>query len=75
MTVFLAVATVTMLMSSTMAMVDRDIKKVWAYSTISQLGYMIMALAAGGYFAGIFHLTTHAGLKALLFLCSGVWVH
>jgi NADH-quinone oxidoreductase subunit L len=75
MTVFLAVATITMLMSSTMAMVDRDIKKVWAYSTISQLGYMIMALGAGGYFAGIFHLTTHAGFKALLFLCSGVWVH
>lgn len=74
MTVFLAVATITMLMSSTMAMVDRDIKKVWAYSTISQLGYMIMALAAGGYFAGVFHLTTHAGFKALLFLCSGVWV-
>lgn len=74
MTVFLAFGTLTMLMASTMALVDRDIKKVWAYSTISQLGYMIMALAAGGYFAGIFHLTTHAGFKALLFLCSGVWV-
>ena len=74
MTVFLAIGTITMLMASTMAMVDRDIKRVWAYSTISQLGYMIMALAAGGYFAGVFHLTTHAGFKALLFLCSGVWV-
>jgi NADH-quinone oxidoreductase subunit L len=74
-TVFLAIGTLTMLMASTMAMVDRDIKKVWAYSTISQLGYMIMALAAGGTFAGIFHLTTHAGFKTLLFLCSGVWVH
>jgi NADH-quinone oxidoreductase subunit L len=75
MTVFLAIGTITMVMSSTMALVDRDIKKVWAYSTISQLGYMIMALGAGGYFAGIFHLTAHAGFKALLFLCSGVWIH
>jgi NADH-quinone oxidoreductase subunit L len=73
--VFLAIGTITMLMASTMAMVDRDIKKVWAYSTISQLGFMIMALGAGGYFAGLFHLTTHAGFKALLFLCSGVWIH
>ena len=74
MTVILAIGTISMLMASTMAMVDRDIKKVWAYSTISQLGYMVMALGAGGYFAGIFHLTTHAAFKTLLFLCSGVWV-
>jgi NADH-quinone oxidoreductase subunit L len=58
-----------------MAMVSRDIKQVWAYSTISQLGLMIMGLAAGSLFAGNFHLTTHAGFKALLFLCSGIWVH
>jgi NADH-quinone oxidoreductase subunit L len=64
-----------MLLASTMAMVSRDIKRVWAYSTISQLGFMIMGLAAGSLFAGSFHLTTHAGFKALLFLCSGVWVH
>ena len=75
MTVFLAVGTVSMLLSSTMAMVATDIKKVWAYSTISQLGYMIMGLAAGSYFSGVFHLTTHAGFKALLFLCSGVVIH
>ena len=75
MTVFLAIGTISMLLSSTMAMVSRDIKRVWAYSTISQLGYMIMGLAAGGYFAGVFHLTTHAGFKALLFLCSGVFIH
>ena len=75
MTVFLAIGTVSMLLASTMAMVSRDIKQVWAYSTISQLGFMIMGLAAGSLFAGIFHLTTHAGFKALLFLCSGVWVH
>jgi NADH-quinone oxidoreductase subunit L len=75
MTVFLAIGAVSMLLASTMAMVSRDIKRVWAYSTISQLGFMIMGLAAGSLFAGTFHLTTHAGFKALLFLCSGVWVH
>jgi NADH-quinone oxidoreductase subunit L len=75
MTVFLAIGTVSMLLASTMAMVSRDIKRVWAYSTISQLGFMIMGLAAGSLFAGTFHLTTHAGFKALLFLCSGFWVH
>ncbi|MDR3569913.1 MAG: NADH-quinone oxidoreductase subunit L [Syntrophobacteraceae bacterium] len=75
MTVFLAIGTISMLLASTMAIVSRDIKKVWAYSTISQLGFMIMALGAGGYFAGVFHLTTHAGFKALLFLCSGVFIH
>jgi len=75
MTVFLAIGTISMLLASTMAMVSRDIKRVWAYSTISQLGLMIMGLAAGSLFAGTFHLTTHAAFKALLFLCSGVWVH
>ncbi len=75
MTVFLAIGTISMLLASTMAMVSRDIKQVWAYSTISQLGYMIMGLAAGSYVAGVFHLTTHAGFKALLFLCSGVFIH
>jgi NADH-quinone oxidoreductase subunit L len=75
MTVFLAVGTISMLLASTMAIVSRDIKRVWAYSTISQLGFMIMGLAAGSLFAGSFHLTTHASFKALLFLCSGIWVH
>ncbi len=75
MQVALAIGTVTMLLSSTMAMVTYDLKQVWAYSTVSQLGYMVMALSAGGYFAGVFHLTTHAGFKALLFLCSGIFIH
>ena len=75
MSVCLAVGTLSMLLASTMAIVSRDIKQVWAYSTISQLGFMIMGLAAGGYFAGVFHLTTHAGFKALLFLCAGVFIH
>jgi NADH-quinone oxidoreductase subunit L len=71
----LLIGTVTMLISSTMAMVARDIKQVWAYSTVSQLGFMLMGLGAGGYLAGVFHLTTHAAFKALLFLCSGVFIH
>ncbi len=75
MSVCLFIGTLSMLMASTMAMVSRDIKQVWAYSTISQLGFMIMALSAGNLFAGMFHLTTHAGFKALLFLCSGVLIH
>jgi NADH-quinone oxidoreductase subunit L len=75
MDIFLAIGTVSMLLASTMAMVSRDIKQVWAYSTISQLGFMIMGLAAGSFFAGVYHLTTHAGFKALLFLCSGVFIH
>ena len=75
MLIILAIGTISMLMASTMAMVSRDIKQVWAYSTISQLGFMIMGLAAGSYFAGVYHLTTHAAFKALLFLCSGVFIH
>ena len=75
MSIALIIGTITMLLSSTMAMVTFDIKQVWAYSTVSQLGFMVMGLAAGGYFAGVFHLTTHAGFKALLFLCSGVFIH
>jgi NADH-quinone oxidoreductase subunit L len=75
MAIFLAIGTISMLLASTMAMVSRDIKQVWAYSTISQLGFMIMGLAAGSYFSGMFHLTTHAGFKALLFLCAGVFIH
>lgn len=73
--VILAVGAISMFLSATMAMVNRDIKQVWAYSTISQLGFMIMGLAAGGYVAGVWHLTTHAGFKALLFLCSGIFIH
>jgi NADH-quinone oxidoreductase subunit L len=75
MTVCLAVGTLSLVMASTMAMVARDIKQVWAYSTISQLGFMLMGLGAGSLYAGFFHLMTHAGFKALLFLCSGVFIH
>jgi NADH-quinone oxidoreductase subunit L len=71
----LLIGTLSLLLASTMALVSRDIKQVWAYSTISQLGFMLMGLGAGGYTEGVFHLTTHAGFKALLFLCAGVFIH
>ena len=73
--IVLGIATFTALLASTIAMVDSDIKKVLAYSSISQLGFMLMALAAGSLFAGVFHLITHAVFKALLFLCSGIYIH
>lgn len=75
MTVGLAIGTISMLLASTMAIVSRDIKEIWAYSTISQLGFMLMGLDAGSFFSGVFHLTTHAAFKALLFLCAGVFIH
>jgi len=75
MNVLLWLTLVTALATATMAMVANDIKRVLAYSTISQLGYMLMGLAAGSVAAGFFHLTTHAGFKALLFLASGIFIH
>ena len=80
MTVILIISSITLILSSTIGMVATDIKQVWAYSTVSQLGFMAMglaaaALASGTLFAGYYHLTTHAGFKALLFLCSGVFIH
>jgi NADH-quinone oxidoreductase subunit L len=61
----------TALFAATMAVVKRDIKQVLAYSTISQYGYMMLGLGAGGYVAAVFHLMTHAFFKALLFLGAG----
>jgi NADH-quinone oxidoreductase subunit L len=66
---------VTLFVAATIAMVMTDIKKVLAYSTVSQLGYMMLALGIGGWVAGLFHLMTHAFFKALLFLCSGSVIH
>lgn len=71
----LTIATFTALLASTMAIVAKDIKRVLAYSTISQLGFMLIGLSAGSLFAGFFHLTAHAFFKALLFLCSGAYIH
>ncbi|HYM29577.1 MAG TPA: NADH-quinone oxidoreductase subunit L [Steroidobacteraceae bacterium] len=65
----------TALFAATIACVQYDIKRVLAYSTMSQLGYMFMAEGAGGYSAGIFHLTTHAYFKALLFMAAGAVIH
>jgi NADH-quinone oxidoreductase subunit L len=62
---------ITLFMAATIAVVMTDIKKVLAYSTVSQLGYMMLALGVGGWVAGLFHLLTHACFKALLFLGSG----
>jgi len=66
---------ITAVMAGTIAIVQSDIKKALAYSTISQLGYMVAALGVGGYTAGLFHLMTHAFFKALLFLGSGSVIH
>ena len=65
----------TALFAATIALAQNDIKRVLAYSTISQLGYMIAALGAGAYVAAAFHLVTHAFFKALLFLGSGSVIH
>ena len=73
--VIAVVGAVTALMAAIIAITQRDIKKVLAYSTVSQLGYMVMALGVGAYQAGFFHLTTHAMFKACLFLCSGSVIH
>ncbi|MGI9611015.1 MAG: NADH-quinone oxidoreductase subunit L, partial [Acidimicrobiia bacterium] len=69
------VGAVTALLAATIALMQRDIKRVLAYSTISQLGYMFLAVGSGAYVAGIFHLFTHAFFKALLFLGSGSVIH
>jgi len=65
----------TALFAATIALVQTDIKKVLAYSTVSQLGYMFLGLGVGAYTAGVFHLMTHAFFKALLFLGAGSVIH
>ncbi len=65
----------TALLAATIACVQNDIKRILAYSTVSQLGYMMMALGCRDYIAGMFHLTTHAVFKALLFLAAGSVIH
>jgi NADH-quinone oxidoreductase subunit L len=69
------IGTLTALMAATIGLVQNDIKRVLAYSTISQLGYMFLAMGVGAFGAGIFHLYTHAFFKALLFLGSGAVIH
>ncbi len=69
------IGAVTALMAGTIGLVQNDIKRVLAYSTVSQLGYMFLAMGVGAFGAGIFHLYTHAFFKALLFLGSGAVIH
>jgi len=66
---------ITLFIAATIAVTANDIKRVLAYSTVSQLGYMMLALGVGGWVAGLFHLVTHAFFKSLLFLCSGSVIH
>jgi NADH-quinone oxidoreductase subunit L len=70
-----AVGAITALMAAVMAIVSNDLKRVLAYSTVSQLGYMVYAIGAGGVFASQFHLLSHAVFKALLFLSAGAVIH
>jgi NADH-quinone oxidoreductase subunit L len=69
------IGTITALIAGSTALAQRDIKKVLAYSTVSQLGYMFLGLGSGAFAAAIFHLTTHAFFKALLFLGAGSVIH
>src|SRR3989442_8309136 len=73
--VVLWIGVITAVFAASIGLVQTDIKRVLAYSTVSQLGYMFAALALGAYAAGIFHLVTHAFFKALLFLGAGSVIH
>jgi NADH-quinone oxidoreductase subunit L len=75
MDVVAVVGLVTAFFAATIGLLQTDIKRVLAYSTVSQLGYMFLALGVGGFGAGIFHLMTHAFFKALLFLAAGSVIH
>jgi len=74
-TVVAIIGTLTAFFAATIGIAQTDIKKVLAYSTVSQLGYMFMACGVGAYSAGIFHLMTHAFFKGLLFLAAGSVIH
>ena len=73
--VILIIGSVTALLAALIALTQNDIKKVLAYSTVSQLGYMFAAIGASAYTSAMFHVTTHAFFKALLFLCAGSVIH
>jgi len=74
-TIIIIVGALTLFLTGLIALVQDDIKKVLAYSTLSQLGYMTVAMGAGAYTAGLFHLFTHAFFKGLLFLAAGSVIH
>lgn len=69
------IGAITAIFAASIGLVQTDIKRVLAYSTVSQLGYMMLALGSAGYVAGVFHLMTHAFFKALLFLAAGSVIH
>jgi len=73
--VIACIGCITLFVAATIAITATDIKRVLAYSTVSQLGYMMLALGLGGWVAGMFHLITHAFFKGLLFMCSGSVIH
>jgi NADH-quinone oxidoreductase subunit L len=75
MNVVAIIGLLTAVMAATIGLVQKDIKKVFAYSTVSQLGYMFLGLGVGAYSAGMFHVVTHAFFKALLFLGAGSVIH
>src|SRR5213078_2807227 len=75
MLVVAVVGALTAFFAASIGLVQNDIKRVLAYSTVSQLGYMFLALGVGAFTAGVFHLMTHAFFKALLFLGSGSVIH
>lgn len=75
MTTVAVVGGFTAIFAASIGLVQKDIKRVLAYSTVSQLGYMMLALGSAGYVAGVFHLMTHAFFKALLFLAAGSVIH
>ncbi|SMB93917.1 NADH dehydrogenase subunit L [Desulfonispora thiosulfatigenes DSM 11270] len=75
MTIIAYVGGFTAIFAATIAITQRDLKRILAYSTLSQLGYMVMAIGIGSMTAGMFHLTTHAFFKALMFLCAGSVIH
>ena len=74
-TIIIIIGGITLFFMGLLAIVQDDIKKVLAYSTVSQLGYMVVAMGAGAYTAGLFHLFTHAFFKSLLFLGAGSVIH
>jgi len=74
-TVLACIGCFTAFMAATIALTQNDLKRILAYSTISQLGYMVMAMGIGAYASSLFHLVTHAFFKALLFLVAGIVIH
>jgi len=74
-TILAIVGCFTAFMAATIALAQNDLKRILAYSTISQLGYMVMAMGVGAYSSSLFHLVTHAFFKCLLFLVAGVVIH